>query len=187
MAITTFSELNTAVLDRIARADFTAAQQAECVAFTEARMQRELRTTDMECQVSSLNLEEYTDLPPGFLAVRTFHLESDPRKLLRPEMDYQLVAGKFFFPDVTNFSTRAATLVYYSKIPALSSTNTTNWLLTAHPDAYLYGCLMEAAVRVKDPQAATGYGQLFSDALAAVRRNSNHNKFSGQGMAVRVV
>lgn len=186
MAITTFSELNTALLDRIGRADFTAAQQAEMVAFTEARMQRMLRTTDMECLVANLNVEEYTDFPPGFLGVRTFHLESDPRRLLLPERDYVITAGKFYFPDVTNLSTRAASLVYFSKIPALSSSNTQNWLLTAHPDAYLYGVLMEASIRVKDPQAVDGYKFMFEEAVRAISKHANTNRYSGQGMAVRV-
>lgn len=33
-------------------------------------------------------------------------------------------------------------LTYYQKIPALSSGNTTNWLLTKHPTLYLHGGLM---------------------------------------------
>jgi hypothetical protein len=34
--------------------------------------------------------------------------------------------------------------LYYQKIPALSNTNTTNWLMSAHPDLYLFGALAEA-------------------------------------------
>jgi hypothetical protein len=36
------------------------------------------------------------------------------------------------------------TFLYYAKIPALSDSNTTNWLLTAHPDVYLFGSMVEA-------------------------------------------
>ena len=32
-------------------------------------------------------------------------------------------------------------LTYYGSIAALSSTNTTNFVSTGHPDVYLYGCL----------------------------------------------
>lgn len=33
---------------------------------------------------------------------------------------------------------------YYAKVPALSSGNTTNWLLTNYPNSYLFGTLAEA-------------------------------------------
>lgn len=36
--------------------------------------------------------------------------------------------------------------VYYAKIPALSLANPTNWMLTAHPDLYLWATLTEASV-----------------------------------------
>jgi hypothetical protein len=36
-------------------------------------------------------------------------------------------------------------MTYYGRIPALSDIAPTNWLLTARPDAYLYGALTHAA------------------------------------------
>lgn len=34
-------------------------------------------------------------------------------------------------------------MVYHKQIPALSTSATTNWLLTAYPQLYLYGCLLQ--------------------------------------------
>ncbi len=46
-------------------------------------------------------------------------------------------------------------MVFYQKIPALSDSNTTNWLLTEHPDLYLFGALCEAELfGVNDTRAA---------------------------------
>jgi len=36
-------------------------------------------------------------------------------------------------------------IVYYAQNPALSDSNTTNWLLTKSADLYLYSALLEAA------------------------------------------
>jgi hypothetical protein len=41
-------------------------------------------------------------------------------------------------------------LNYYQKIPSLAA-NTTNWLMTAHPDLYLFGSLAEAQGYAVDP------------------------------------
>lgn len=45
------------------------------------------------------------------------------------------------------------TFLYYAKIPSLQ-TNTTNWLMTAHPDFYLVGCLHEAYQFMLDAEKA---------------------------------
>lgn len=44
-------------------------------------------------------------------------------------------------------------LQYWQKIPALAS-NATNWLMTAHPDIYLFGSLVEANAYTIDPDKA---------------------------------
>jgi hypothetical protein len=41
-------------------------------------------------------------------------------------------------------------LTYYQKIPALSNSVTSNWLLAKLPNLYLHGCLMYAAELTKD-------------------------------------
>jgi hypothetical protein len=43
-------------------------------------------------------------------------------------------------------------MVYRANIPALTSSNTTNWLLTLAPDLYLYGTLLESAPYLKEDE-----------------------------------
>ena len=40
-------------------------------------------------------------------------------------------------------ATYSATLIYRQAIPAISATSPTNWLLTKHPDAYLFGTMLQ--------------------------------------------
>lgn len=207
MAITKLTELETAVADRLARSDFTTAQVDECIALTEARMQRQLRTLDMETKTEVFNLTaEYTPTPVDFLAVRDFYLNGSYRRgleMVAPEYmtkrygstwlggttacgvpRYYAIVGKSFrvWPVPSDTS---ATLVYYAKIPALSTGNVTNWVLLQHPDAYLYGALMEGAIRLQDQMAATGYGNLFSSALEGIQASSRRTRYTGPSMAVR--
>lgn len=46
----------------------------------------------------------------------------------------------------------ALEMVYRANIPALTSSNTTNWLLTLAPDLYLYGSLLESAPYMKEDE-----------------------------------
>ena len=202
MAITTLTELQTAIADRLARSDFTAAQQNECIAFTESRMQRQLRALDMEIREANLALTgEYVAVPADYLQVRDFYVNGATRTPLKytssdaltlhysdgatgtPQF-FTVLGGYFRFgppPDGAN----TATLIYYAKFPPLTSTTTTNWILQQHPDAYLYGALMEAAIRTQNPTGAAGYGQLFSEALKSIQSSADRGRWTGPAMATR--
>ena len=49
-------------------------------------------------------------------------------------------------------ATYSLILNYYQKIPALSGSQATNWLLTDHPDVYLFGSLLQAQYLINDDQ-----------------------------------
>jgi hypothetical protein len=54
---------------------------------------------------------------------------------------YTIEASTIIVRPVDNTS---LTLLYFAKIAALSSGAPNNWLLTAHPDVYLFGSMVEA-------------------------------------------
>jgi len=202
MAITSYSELQTALTDRIARADFTAAQQQECIAFAEAEMQRILKTLDMETKDAAFSITgEYVATPTGLLFVREFCLNTTPLtplSLMPGDMQssayargeqakpkfFEIVGANFRFAPVPD-TTYTATIVYSAQFAPLTVSATTNWLLTAHPDAYLYGSLKHAAIRIQDANAASGYDSLFKNAMADVNAQASRIRFSGPALAVR--
>jgi len=59
----------------------------------------------------------------------------------------------------------AGELTYVARIPALSASNGSNWILTDYPDAYLYGALVQSAPYLKDDARATTWATLFTTAL----------------------
>lgn len=200
MAITTYTELQTAISDRLARSDFTATVLQECIALAEADMQRTLRTLDMETRYLTFPMDaEYVDVPADFLSVRTFRRDGSPPVELQfmaddtmtttyqgvtgPPRYFNVTGGKFRFAPPGDGS--AATLVYYAKIPALSTSQTTNWLLTAHPDAYLYGALLQAAIRLQDTEKMQFYGGVYGAALKSIKAHTDGNRWGGPGMAMR--
>lgn len=201
MAVSTYAELQTAISGRIARSDFTSTLLQEFIAFAESDMQRHIRALDMETKSAAFSITgEYVNVPTDFLAVRDFYTNASPattltymspeqmtaqyRGVAGPALFYCVVGSQFRFAPPPS-ATTSATLVYYIKIPALSGSNTTNWLLTAHPDAYLYGSLKQAAIYIGDAAATQGYDALFKEALAGIRHNSNANRWTGPSMAVR--
>jgi hypothetical protein len=59
----------------------------------------------------------------------------------------------------------------YQKIPALSDSQPTNWLLDSHPDVYLYGAMVQLAIYTKDD--ATMYQAQYESALGEVAGNEH--------------
>ena len=70
-------------------------------------------------------------------------------------------------------------------IPDLSDSNTTNEILTRHPDAYLYGALASASVYLMDDQKTTVYEQLFTRAIDEVKREEERSKQAGSALQMK--
>lgn len=67
--------------------------------------------------------------------------------------------------------------VYFAKVPALSASQTTNWLLTRYPGAYLYGALAHAKAFLEDE-----VWQYFNDQAQKMRDKINlRSRRSGKG------
>lgn len=202
MTIATYSDLQSAVSDRLARSDMSAGAPtvAECITLAEAELRRRLRTRMMETLVTTFPVgAEYVPTPSDFVQVRDFALtSSSPRvqlKYLTPEMQtreypaagldipvsYSIVGTNFRFAPIPD-ATYLATLVYFAKIPALV-TYLTNWLLTEHPDAYLYGSLVHAGIRLQNPDLVQGYQVYFDKALAEAQSQADRARWSGPGLA----
>ncbi len=61
-----------------------------------------------------------------------------------------------------------------------------NWLLINHPDAYLYGALMEAEPYMKNDQRIATWAQGLSAAIDAINSASNDAAFNAGPLAVQV-
>lgn len=186
--ITDFATLVAAVKDRADRTDMADAQAEGFIQQAESRLNRILRTWQME-EVATLTTDAdgLAALPADFLSARAVY---DSEKQIVPfanvewvvttvqdaPKSYALVEGGFRLAPP---AIETLTLLYYEKIPALTSANTTNWLLTRHPDLYLYGALL-AFADWRDEDAAIGkYDSLFSRTLSEVVALEEGNRAQG--------
>jgi hypothetical protein len=198
MAISNYTELQTAVENWLARSDLTL-RIPEFIALCEAKLNRILFVPKMEVRATTtvdMNSAEpeFISLPDDFQSMRRVRLSSvtgKPRLNFMSQTqldDYRFstenIAGQpIYFTIMGDEMELAPTpnegftveMVYRRNIPALAS-NTTNWLLTAAPDAYLYGALMESAPYIKEDERvavwATGFATVVSDLNTLGFKNS---------------
>ncbi len=78
-------------------------------------------------------------------------------------------------PDAT-YTTQ---FIYWRKITPLGTSNTTNWLLTDHPDLYIYGALAHSAPYLKDDARVQLWKALHDEIAEELTQASEEEQFSG--------
>jgi hypothetical protein len=185
MAIGTYAQLQSAVADWAARADLSP-RMADYITMAEARFNRELRVRQMETEATVTMTAGTGTLPTDFLAMKRVTYQGDPVR----ELYYQTPAYlQDAFPDTTAsdpvvytleglslkvrpITSTSVKVLYWQKIPALSDSATTNWLLTAHPDLYLAATLAEVAQWEPDIPDAARYEARTVELIERVSRLS---------------
>jgi len=76
--------------------------------------------------------------------------------------------------------------IYYARFPSLI-TNSTNWLMTNHPNIYLWACLIEASYYTRDIQAGQLYEQRYQNELNQLQNVDDRSTHSGSALRVKVV
>lgn len=180
MALTTYSDLQTAVANWIARTDLTS-YIPDFVVLFEAHVNRTLRVRRMETTTTlTPDSSGEATVPSDFLEfIRLTWQGSQTRELeyVTPSyLQYFNATGSQDTPQVftiegstlkvTPLSTTNVELVYYQQVPALASN--ANWLFSQHPDVYLFGTLVEANVFIKNPEAASLWQQRRDAVLADI-------------------
>ncbi len=202
MALSNYSDLVSAVGDWLARSDL-AARSPDFIALAEARINRELRVREMLDQVSSSVSEQTIALPSDFLEVYrlTLDTENDVPLEYRPIEDSELrVAGltsgqpmwfSILGDDIQLYpapdGTYDYTLDYYARVPALTSSATTNWLMTKAPDLYLFGALCEAESFLQNDERIAIWEAKFQAAKRSLNGADQRAKRSSAPRRMRVV
>ena len=165
-------------------------------------MNRRLREKDMVTKDATFAIDaEYEAVPTNFGGVKHFHLNTTPRVSLDFLPDYLIthkyadgatgrpahycVQGANFRFGPTPDVAYTATLVYYLKVPALTDSATSNWVLAQHPDAYMYGAMAELCGFTQDPMAGKWIEAMYA-VIDEIKRASNRDSYSGDSaLAVR--
>lgn len=201
MALANYADLIAAAPNWLGRADLTA-RIPEGIALAEAKMNRKLRTKDMVTKNAAFSITgEYVAVPAGFGGVKMWHLNDTPRSVVTPMSEDLMTAnygdgttgapvhfcvqGSNFRIQPTPSTATSSTLVYYLQVPALTVSATTNWLMTSHPDAYLYGVNAEMCALAKDWQAAQTWEQRMYAILDEIVSISRRDVSASGSMAAR--
>ncbi len=211
MAITTYTELQAAVANWLARGDLTS-RVPEYITMAEGWIAYgldmgqikvpPLRIRAME-QALSLTMVSGTAevaLPTRYVSMRNIYIDTDPKRKLTPVSPEQRIFEKPYastgIPEVYSIEGDNIVLgdipnsgdtikgTYYQKFAAFSAGSDTNWLLTNSPNTYLFGALYASSTMTGNPRGPQWLGA-FMGSINALNEADKSDRYSGGVLTIR--
>ena len=205
MALATYSDLQTSIANWLKRTDLTAIIP-DFISLAEARIARDLR---LRAQVTATTLTtvagtQAVTLPSNFLDAENITLSSvtpaASLSVVTPEIldrrypsnygngqpTIYCVIGSQLLLGPTPDGVYSISLDYYQRFAALSATPT-NWLLTNHPNIYLFAALAEGAPYLMEDERSQLWEAKYRGDVAVLQQTDDAAVRSGSAMRVRTL
>jgi len=194
MALTTYSELQTAIADRMNRSSDTAFIP-DWITIAEKEIVRWARVDWLETETDLTPSGAFVTLPDDFNSLRSLYWAYSnyrvPLEQVSPDLIDKLSPSNetgfsgYFCIQGTQIQLRPApsggddvTIRYYFKPEMLSDTNTSNEILVNAPDMLFYRALVEGYDHIRNHELAQKYLQQY-EKIAEVIRKDSHNRTWG--------
>lgn len=200
---TDYAGLQAEITDWFARNDM-ASKTGTFIGLGEQRIYRELRVRQMEKALSGAMVSGVFALPADYLEVKNLRTVGAPDVPLDRSGVFELYAlyprngytgqPRAFARDGANLvfgpapdADRSLAGTYYAKLPPLSATNTTNWIITDVPDLILAASMKEAAAYTMDAEAVGYWEDRYQSYKSQVQGQDDREGLSGSPPVARCV
>lgn len=204
MALANYTDLQASVAAWLHRTDLTAVIP-DFVTMAEARISRDLRlrkqittstlTTVAATQGVTLpadwlefeNVSVATSIERQLTYVNIEHLDSrfpSGSSSGTPAV-YTIEGDSILFGPVPD-AVYTINIIYYARFPSLI-TDSTNWLMTNHPNIYLFAVLIEAFFYTQDAEQIARYTQRYNEGLEQLQAQDDRATHSGSALRVRTI
>lgn len=199
MSMSDYASLKATVSTWLHRSDLDA-MIPDFIVLAEAKLSADIDARNMEARTTLTTTagNAYISIPSDLLEMRRLLLQSSPTQTLKyatPDQiasDYPLgTTGKpLVFAVIGNELQLAPVpdaeytieLTYRQRVPSLSDANTTNWLLTNWPNAYLYATLCAAQPYIVNDARLVTFQALYKESVDGI---NGIDWFSGSTLQVR--
>jgi hypothetical protein len=191
VALSNYTELQAAVADWLHRTDLTS-QIQDFITMAESRINRKLRLRVMESDetLSTSIGSRFAAIPNNFVEPIDCQIllpNSTSWQQLHRKLPYEFTVTTtngtptYWAVDGTNIAfERPLDVAYNIKLRIIKAfdiaTDSTNWLLTNHPDIYLYGALLEAPVHLRDEKRLLVWQERFDRAYQEVAEKEKRSR-----------
>ena len=202
MALTTYAELQAAVLDRMDRADLTT-PVIDWITIAEKDICRWPRMSWLEKRAYATPTEAFIEVPTDFVSLRDIQWNYSNYRVTLEQVSPDLIDKVYssnstglpcyFCINDNHFELRPAPatgnettleITYFKKPVALSDSNTSNEILVNAPDALFYRTLSEGFDYIMDESRSAKYMQMYSKIMQEAVADSKRRKWDGVPLRV---
>jgi len=158
--------------------------------FKNTKIHQSLELREMETTATAEVSTKFFALPDGFASMRSTRLvlaDGSGKLIFKPSNglvrrpstgrpNYFTVGAQIEL-DITPDQTYTVEVNYFQTPAGLSTTNTTNIVLTNHPDIYLNGCLYFLFIYANDQEKALMYQGLYNDAIDGANEADKEGRY----------
>lgn len=204
MALANYSDLQASVANWAHRTDL-AALLPDFVTLAEARISRDLRLRKQITTTTAVTTAavQAVTLPADWLEFENVSVQGSPEQQLTyvpiEHLDSRFPSGGYsgrpvFYtiegdslllgpiPD-TEYTLN---IVYYARFPSLL-TASVNWLMTSHPNIYLFATLIEAMFFTQNTEQLQLFTQRYEAELAQLQNVDDRSTHSGSSLRVKTI
>lgn len=179
------------------------------ILLVESRINRKLKTLDMSARsvidLTTFPDQEYYVLPDDFGGLRDIEINTVTRRktlvYLNPEQMNNLISSSADSLNITKIyytviarqiqiwpkqSAGNLEIVYYQRVPNLTSADPNNWIGDEFPDAYIHGIVQEISAFAKDSEAFKIWKLRFNESLDEIQLEDRENRWSGTPLEVKI-
>lgn len=188
MSLSTYLGLRDAIESWSHRND-VASRLDDFIDMAESEMLKWLRIRDMETRSTAMTAGRYLSLPPAFMEMRRLQIVSGTQyfEILQATPEGMKITADSGMPklfvvtsqlefDRVPDSTYTVEMQYYAKPTALSSSNTSNAVLTRFPSIYLFGSLWALYQWSLQEDKAEYFNQKFMQAIQSANREDKKGR-----------
>lgn len=197
MALDTYTNLQAEIADYLDKGTTLNAKIPNFIRLTESRLNKVLDDPEMETTSTATTTGQFLGLPLDFGELKSINVGgyrlrgstvadfSGFSTVAGIPRTYGIYDGQIAFAPVPATGS-AVSIVYTRRIPALSVTNTTNWLLNLAPEAYLYGSLLAAELYLWNDERLPTFQAFFEDAVANLKADAEKRRWGAAPIAPRL-
>lgn len=196
--IGTYGGLSEAVAHWLDRDDYTD-RIPYFIALAEAQFRRVITSPQREVVLSVTG--NTLTLPDDFDSVRSVSVSDPPTSMVHPisadglysryanfspgrPLVYAHIGDQLVFAPSAD-QTYSIRLAYQGTIPPLNVANQTNWLITRHPDAYLFGTLLQAEFYGWTDDRLPLIKSALDEKIAEINQETMRRRYAGGPLVMR--
>lgn len=192
MALANYSDLLAAVGNWLNRSDLTA-RIPDFIVLAEAEFNRLVRTPDMEATANVTVTSGAGSLPADCLGVKTARIAGAGKLNFISTDEFDELSAAVSPPagnpdsytewgsslHILPSGNATVAIRYFQKIPALTVSNATNWLMTRHPDLYLYATLVQSEAFGWNDERLPLWRSAVEQTISQINADGQRNKYGG--------